>query len=415
MDASSGAPAGGVNDARRLVRDAARPLPPRARAGVVRPDRRRHLRLPRDPDRPAGMPVPRAEPHRRALDRRRRRRPAQVLADPHWLPFPENSLDLIVLPHALEFSARAASAAARGLSHDAPGRPDRDRRLQSVLAVRRAAAISAAARRRRGTAASSRSTGSRTGSRCSASRSPAAGSTATCRRSRSEKWLCALRASSRRAGDRWWPIAGGVYYLRATKTRARHARDHAGVGAAQERPRDGAAAGARVHRAGQRDRETPRAGRPTVSGAVTIYTDGACKGNPGPGGWGALLIFGDREKELFGGEPRDHQQPDGADRRHPRAREPEARVRRRSLHRFAVREERHRELDPRLEDERLEDRRPEARQERGPVARARRARRAARASAGTGSRATRTIPATCAPTRSPIAAWPACVSVDQRA
>ena len=37
-------------------------------------------------------------------------------------------------------------------------------------------------------------------------------------------------------------------------------------------------------------------------GAVTIYTDGACKGNPGPGGWGALLIFGDREKELFGGE-----------------------------------------------------------------------------------------------------------------
>ncbi len=30
--------------------------------------------------------------------------PAQVLADPHWLPFPENSLDLIVLPHALEFA-----------------------------------------------------------------------------------------------------------------------------------------------------------------------------------------------------------------------------------------------------------------------------------------------------------------------
>ena len=35
---------------------------------------------------------------------------------------------------------------------------------------------------------------------------------------------------------------------------------------------------------------------------VTIYTDGACKGNPGPGGWGALLIAGEREKELFGGE-----------------------------------------------------------------------------------------------------------------
>lgn len=35
---------------------------------------------------------------------------------------------------------------------------------------------------------------------------------------------------------------------------------------------------------------------------VTLYTDGACKGNPGPGGWGALLLMGDIEKELFGGE-----------------------------------------------------------------------------------------------------------------
>lgn len=36
---------------------------------------------------------------------------------------------------------------------------------------------------------------------------------------------------------------------------------------------------------------------------VEIYTDGACKGNPGPGGWGALLIAGPHRKELFGGEP----------------------------------------------------------------------------------------------------------------
>ncbi len=35
---------------------------------------------------------------------------------------------------------------------------------------------------------------------------------------------------------------------------------------------------------------------------VVIYTDGACKGNPGPGGWGALLRYGKVEKELFGGE-----------------------------------------------------------------------------------------------------------------
>ena len=36
---------------------------------------------------------------------------------------------------------------------------------------------------------------------------------------------------------------------------------------------------------------------------VEIATDGACKGNPGPGGWGALIRFGEAEKELSGGEP----------------------------------------------------------------------------------------------------------------
>jgi len=35
---------------------------------------------------------------------------------------------------------------------------------------------------------------------------------------------------------------------------------------------------------------------------VAIFTDGACRGNPGPGGWGALLRYGDREKELHGAE-----------------------------------------------------------------------------------------------------------------
>ena len=35
---------------------------------------------------------------------------------------------------------------------------------------------------------------------------------------------------------------------------------------------------------------------------VTLYTDGACSGNPGPGGWGAILIYGETEKELSGGE-----------------------------------------------------------------------------------------------------------------
>ena len=39
-----------------------------------------------------------------------------------------------------------------------------------------------------------------------------------------------------------------------------------------------------------------------MSDVVTIHTDGACKGNPGRGGWGALLEAGGREKEIFGGE-----------------------------------------------------------------------------------------------------------------
>ncbi len=37
--------------------------------------------------------------------------------------------------------------------------------------------------------------------------------------------------------------------------------------------------------------------------AVTIYTDGACRGNPGPGGWGALLCYDGVEREIYGGEP----------------------------------------------------------------------------------------------------------------
>ena len=40
----------------------------------------------------------------------------------------------------------------------------------------------------------------------------------------------------------------------------------------------------------------------TVSKQLDIYTDGACRGNPGPGGWGAVLIYGDTRKEIFGGE-----------------------------------------------------------------------------------------------------------------
>jgi ribonuclease HI len=53
---------------------------------------------------------------------------------------------------------------------------------------------------------------------------------------------------------------------------------------------------------------SPRRGRDDshreilVTPQVVIYTDGACSGNPGPGGWGAILIYGDTERDLSGGE-----------------------------------------------------------------------------------------------------------------
>jgi ribonuclease HI len=41
----------------------------------------------------------------------------------------------------------------------------------------------------------------------------------------------------------------------------------------------------------------------TADSPLDIYTDGACRGNPGPGGWGAVLMHGARERELSGAEP----------------------------------------------------------------------------------------------------------------
>ena len=40
-----------------------------------------------------------------------------------------------------------------------------------------------------------------------------------------------------------------------------------------------------------------------MTDTIEIWTDGACSGNPGPGGWGALLVMGEHRKELYGGEP----------------------------------------------------------------------------------------------------------------
>jgi len=46
----------------------------------------------------------------------------------------------------------------------------------------------------------------------------------------------------------------------------------------------------------------PRKDHKIMSESVIIYTDGACKGNPGPGGWGVILAYKGKEKELHGGE-----------------------------------------------------------------------------------------------------------------
>ncbi|MGJ7524404.1 ribonuclease HI [Variovorax sp. GB1P17] len=48
--------------------------------------------------------------------------------------------------------------------------------------------------------------------------------------------------------------------------------------------------------------ESKAEGKASLNDEVVIYTDGACKGNPGPGGWGAWLKSGATEKDLFGGE-----------------------------------------------------------------------------------------------------------------
>jgi ribonuclease HI len=44
-------------------------------------------------------------------------------------------------------------------------------------------------------------------------------------------------------------------------------------------------------------------GKSSAKKIVEIFTDGACSGNPGPGGWGAVMRYGDVEKEMSGGEP----------------------------------------------------------------------------------------------------------------
>ncbi len=141
--------------------------------------------------------------------------PAQVRADPHWLPFPENALDLVVLPHALEFSDdphRLLREVHRTVRPDGQlliagfnpfslygakryfGREQRPPWNGSFIALYRLkdwlALLGFDV----------------TGGSLDCYAPPFA----------QEKWLRRF-GFFERAGDRWWPIAGGVYFLRATK------------------------------------------------------------------------------------------------------------------------------------------------------------------------------------------------------
>ena len=110
---------------------------------------------------------------------------------------------------------------------------------------------------------------------------------------------------------------------------------------------------------------------------VIIHTDGACSGNPGPGGWGAILKFGDVEKEMKGGEAHttnNRMELMAAISALEALKKP---CIGRSLHRQPIRPSGHHGMDSRLEEERLAHRRQEAGQECRAVAAPRRCAQAA--------------------------------------
>jgi SAM-dependent methyltransferase len=141
--------------------------------------------------------------------------PAQILADPLWLPFPENSLDLIVMPHALEFTSDP---------HQLLREAYRAMRSEGQIVISGFNPFSLfGAKRYFGRSQASPWNGSFialyrlkdwlallgfevTGGGLDCYVPPFA----------NETWRARCEFFEA-AGDRWWPIAGGVYYLRATK------------------------------------------------------------------------------------------------------------------------------------------------------------------------------------------------------
>jgi len=141
--------------------------------------------------------------------------PAQVLADPHWLPFPENGIDLIVLPHTLEFTDEP---------HQLLREVHRVIRPEGQLIIAGFNPFSLfGARRYFGRGQTMPWTGNfialyRLKDWLSLLGFEVGGGRLDCYAPPfvQEKWLQRFQFFEK-AGDRWWPIAGGVYFLRATK------------------------------------------------------------------------------------------------------------------------------------------------------------------------------------------------------
>ena len=141
--------------------------------------------------------------------------PAQVLADPHWLPFPENGIDLIVLPHTLEFTDEP---------HQLLREVHRVIRPEGQLIIAGFNPFSLfGAKRYFGRQQTMPWTGNfialyRVKDWLSLLGFEVAGGQLDCYIPpfAQEKWLQRFQFFEK-AGDRWWPIAGGVYFLRATK------------------------------------------------------------------------------------------------------------------------------------------------------------------------------------------------------
>ena len=236
--------------------------------------------------------------------------PAQLRADPHWLPFAENALDLIVLPHALEFTTEPHQLLREAYRTLRPEgqivisgfNPFSAVRRQALLRPRAGAPVERQFHRAlpaQGLAGAARIRGHRRRSRLLR---PAVSQPGLARALRLLRVRRRPLVADRRR--RLLPARD--------QERDRHAGDHAGVAAAQADAGSGTAAGARVHRAAGRpvsaaghpegDAASARRDGAPATDVVTIHTDGACKGNPGPGGWGALLQWGSHRRELFGGE-----------------------------------------------------------------------------------------------------------------